>query len=111
MPHSDLLRSARPAAETAGLTDRMTLGFVLRDLVRRRVGVAVHLVNASRPESESAGYARVLAGTIDRAGVDHFDLALHEPGTARRSDAVTGHRLVPFTAVAWIRLDQSGLRT
>ena len=95
MSHADVLRSARPSVRRASsLTDRMTLGFVVRDLVRRRVGVSVHL---------SSG--RMLAGTIDRAGADHLDLALHEPGTPRRSAEVTGHRLVPFSAVAWIRLD------
>ena len=62
--------------------------------MRRRVAVAVHLTNG-----------RMLAGTIDRAGADHLDIALHEPGTPRRADEVTGHRIVPFGAVAWIRLD------
>ncbi|GAA3205797.1 hypothetical protein [Microbacterium terregens] len=94
MPHADVLRTARPAAGPGTLADRMTLGFVLRDLVRRRVAVSVHLV-----------HGRVLSGTIDRAGADHFDLALHEPGTPRRAADVTGHRLVPFCALAWIRLD------
>ena len=72
----------------------MNLGFVMRDLVRRRVAVDVHL-----------SQWRMLAGTIDRAGADHLDIALHEPGTPRRAGEVTGHRIVPFAAVAWIRLD------
>jgi hypothetical protein len=50
---------------------------------------------------------RMLSGTIDRAGADHFDLALHDLGAPRRSDEVSGHRLVPFGAVAWIRLEGS----
>nr|BFF10721.1 hypothetical protein GCM10025699_20240 [Microbacterium flavescens] len=94
MPHHDLLRSARPAAPRSALAERMTFGFVLRDLVRRRAGVVVHL---------SSG--RALTGTIDRAGADHFDLALHEPGTPRRADAIAGHRIVPFAAVAWVRVE------
>jgi hypothetical protein len=94
MPHPDVLRSARPVTARSALADRMTLGFVVRDLVRRRVGVAVHLA-----------HGRVLSGTIDRAGADHLDIALHEPGAPRRAAAVTGHRIVPFPAVAWIRLD------
>ncbi len=94
LSHPDLLRSARPAAARSALADRLTFGFVLRDLVRRRVGVSVHLVSG-----------RQIAGTIDRAGVDHLDLAVHEPGTARRADAVTAHRMIPFAAVAWVRLD------
>ncbi|SFR99569.1 hypothetical protein SAMN04487846_1285 [Microbacterium sp. cf046] len=94
LPHVDVLRSARPANASSTLANRMTLGFVARDLVRRRVAVAVHLM-----------HGRVLAGTIDRAGHDHLDLAMHEPGTPRRASEVTGHRIVPFSAVAWIRLD------
>ena len=96
LPHEELLRSARPAPPRSALADRMTFGFVLRDLVRRRAGVAVHLA-----------VGRLLTGTIDRAGVDHLDLALHEPGAPRRADAVSGHRMVPFGAVAWIRVDGS----
>ncbi|WP_375384767.1 hypothetical protein [uncultured Microbacterium sp.] len=92
MPHADLLRSARPVEGTAPLADRMTFGFVLRDLVRRRLAVTIHRVNGSP-----------LAGTIDRAGADHLDIALHDAGSARRVDAVTGHRIVPFIAIAWVR--------
>ncbi|MDQ7878814.1 hypothetical protein Q9R08_12560 [Microbacterium sp. QXD-8] len=96
MPHADLLRTARPAPTRSPLADRLTFGFVLRDLVRRRAGVAVHLVSG-----------RVLTGTIDRAGADHLDLALHEPGAPRRADAVAGYRLVPFVAIAWLRADEA----
>ena len=95
MPHADLLRTARPAPARSPMADRLTFGFVLRDFVRRRTGVAVHLVSG-----------RALTGTIDRAGADHLDLALHDPGSPRRSDAVSGYRVVPFAAVAWIRADR-----
>lgn len=94
MPHADVLRSARPVAARSPLADRLTFGFVMRDLVRRRIAVTVQLT-----------HGRVLAGTIDRAGADHLDIALHEPGSHRRAAAVTGHRIVPFSAVAWVRLD------
>ena len=96
MPHADLLRTARPAPARSALADRLTFGFVLRDLVRRRAGVAVHLASG-----------RALTGTIDRAGADHLDLALHDPGQARRADAVAGYRIVPFAAVAWVRADEA----
>ncbi|GAA1985301.1 hypothetical protein [Microbacterium pumilum] len=98
MPHPDLLLTARPAPARSAFADRLTLGFVLRDLVRRRAFVAIHLASG-----------RQLTGTIDRAGADHLDVALHEPGSPRRTDAVTGHRLVPFGAVSWIRVDGPAL--
>ncbi|QEW00575.1 hypothetical protein F6J84_11040 [Microbacterium caowuchunii] len=95
LDHADMLRSARPGPDgRPSLTERMTLGFVLRDLVRRRVPVTV-----------LTAHGRALTGTIDRAGADHLDLALHDPGSPRRAEAVRGHRLVPFAAVGWVRVD------
>jgi hypothetical protein len=93
MAHADLLRTARPqAASAAGaVSRRATLGFAVRDLVRRRTGVTVHTLGG-----------RSVSGTVDRAGTDHLDLAVHEPGAVRRASEVTGYRLVPFSAVAWI---------
>lgn len=93
MSHEGVLRAARSAGPGSSLSQRMTFGFVLRDLVRKRVPVSVEL-----------GSQRALTGTIDRAGADHLDIALHDPGLPRRADAVTGFRIVPFTAIAAIRL-------
>lgn len=92
-PADAVLASVRDADGGPALAQRMTLGFVLRDLVRRRVPVTVQLVGG-----------RMLSGTVDRAGADHLDLALHEPGAPRRAENVTGYRLVPFAAVAAVRL-------
>lgn len=95
MPAAELARTVAVAPPRgARLVERMPMGFVLRDLARRRIPVTVQL---------RAG--RALAGTIDRAGVDHLDLALHDPGVPRREAAVRGVRMVPFEAVAWVRLD------
>lgn len=94
--HQDLLLATRPPDRRTGLADRLTFGFVLRDLVRRRAGVSVHL---------STG--RALTGTIDRAGADHLDLALHDAGAPRRAGEVTGYRIISFSAVAWVRVDGS----
>lgn len=94
MPHPEVLRTARPAPARPALADRMTFGFVLRDLVRRRVAVTVHLT-----------HGRSLTGTIDRAGADHLDIALHEAGSPRRASEVSGHRLVAFDAIARVRVD------
>lgn len=90
-----VLSSVREAAPGPALAQRMTFGFVLRDIVRRRIAVRVHLVDG-----------RALAGTIDRAGADHLDIALHEPGTPRRAESVTGVRVVAFAAVALVLIDQ-----
>ena len=91
----DLLHSARPPDSTgSALSGRITFGFVLRDLVRRRVAVSVHLRSGT-----------ALTGTIDRAGVDHIDLALHDAGQPRRSSNVSGYRIIPLDAIAWVRLD------
>ena len=97
LSQQDLLHSARPLSSSASaLSERITFGFVLRDLVRRRAPVSVHL---------RAGTS--LTGTIDRAGSDHFDIALHDRGAPRRSSDVSGYRLVPLDAVVWVRLDGS----
>jgi len=96
VPQADLLRSARPVSAPARLADRMTLGFVLRDLSRRRIPVTVGLAGG-----------RQLSGTIDRAGADHVDLALHDRDEPRRAAAVGGHRLVPTAGLAWLRLDSA----
>ncbi|MCR2793792.1 hypothetical protein NQ156_12020 [Microbacterium sp. zg.Y625] len=100
IPQADLLRSARPVAAPARLADRMTLGFVLRDLSRRRIPVTVGVAGG-----------RLLSGTIDRAGADHVDLALHDRDAPRRAAAVGGHRLVPTDALVWLRLDSAAALT
>lgn len=89
---SDLLRAARPhPSPRVGVSERMGIGFVLRDLARRRVPLALQVG------------ARILSGTIDRAGADHLDLALHDIDEPRRSASVRGYRLIPFTALSWVR--------
>ena len=77
------------------LTDRIGIAFALRDLCRRRSFVRVHGVSA---------VSAVHSGTIDRVGRDHFDLAIHEPGVARRERNVAHQRLVPFSQLAYLRL-------
>lgn len=89
----DLLASARATGPASPLNERMTFGFVLRDLARRRVPVRIH-----------APGDRDWTGTIDRAGADHLDLAVHDLGEARRADAVTGHRIIPFPAIACVEV-------
>lgn len=90
LDHGLLLGSLEDQDEqTAALRERMTLGFVLRDLARRRVPVRISTADGEH-----------LHGTIDRAGADHLDLAQHEPGQARLAASVSAFRLIPFAAVA-----------
>ena len=90
-----VLRSLEPSAVPRGaqppLASRLSLGFALRDLSRRRVAVELRCPAA-------------LHGTIDRVARDHLDLAIHEPGTSRHPRGVVGIELVPFAAIDWVRL-------
>lgn len=92
----DLLRSAaaHERAPRSPLEDRVTLGFLLRDAARRRRAVRVALRSGAEH-----------SGTIDRAGRDHLDLALHEPGVPRRVSEVRGYRMIAFSALAWVWVD------
>ncbi len=89
-----VVASLRPTAEPGhpALSERLGLPFVLRDLCRRRR--SLDLLHAGV----------VLHGTIDRVGRDHVDLAVHEPGSARRDSAVSEHRVVPLANLLLVRL-------
>jgi hypothetical protein len=71
---------------------RLTFGYALRALARRRVPVAVTLDDGT-----------TLHGTFDRVGADHADLAEHPPGEPRRAQAVTRTSTIPFAAIATVR--------
>ncbi|UWF78225.1 MULTISPECIES: hypothetical protein [Microbacterium] len=90
--HGMLLATLEPDQPAPGIRERMTFGFMLRDLARRRIPVRLGL-RSGDPRH----------GTIDRAGADHLDLALHDPGEPRRARAVRGHRMIPLDAVVWVR--------
>lgn len=94
MDHGMLLASLDPAVPASELRERMTLGFVLRDLARRRVPVTIEALDGSRRH-----------GTIDRAGADHFDLAAHDPGSSRRAQDVRAYVVIAFSALARVDLD------
>ena len=89
---SDSLDDASSAEGERGLSRRLGLAFVLRDLCRRRQSVELVM---------SDGVTR---GTIDRVGRDHLDLAVHEAGTARRESLVSHYRVVPFARLLLVRL-------
>ena len=73
------------------VSGRLGLPFVLRDLCRRRRQVEVTSLDG------------ILVGTIDRVGRDHFDLAVHEAGSARRESAVRDVLMVPIDRLVLVR--------
>lgn len=90
--HGMVLASLDAPVSDDGLRERMTLGFVLRDLARRRI--PVHLTTHEGDD---------VHGTIDRAAADHLDLALHDPGQPRLAGAVRGFRIIPFASLVAVR--------
>ena len=79
-------------ARAPRIADAMSLGFVLRDLARRRRPVELH------------GTHGTYAGTLDRVGADHCDLAEHHAEDARRSGNVRGYQVIALSRIALIRI-------
>ncbi|RNI23198.1 hypothetical protein [Flexivirga caeni] len=75
-----------------GMGRRFGVGVALRAIARDRAPVAIH---------DAAG--GLATGTIDKVGADHLDLAEHPADAVRRTVALTGHRVVPFAAIAIVR--------
>jgi hypothetical protein len=71
---------------------RFGLGYALRGLSRDRSTVLVTDLDGV-----------VLSGTIDAVGRDVLELSEHPPDLPRRTENVTGRRLVPFSAVVLVR--------
>jgi len=88
----DSLQEAAATDSGYGLSRRLGLAFVLRDLCRRRQAVELRLEGSS------------ITGTIDRVGQDHLDLAVHEAGTVRRESLVSHYRVVPFSQLFLVRV-------
>ncbi len=86
------LGETEPDDPPNSLSRRLGIGFVLRDLCRRRIAVEIVLQDG------------IIHGTIDRVGRDHFDLAIHERGSARRESAVSHYRVVPLAQLVLVRL-------
>lgn len=95
-PDPQQAASSTQGTETNGspvgsLSSRLGLGFVLRDLCRRRAPLQI---TTAREQ---------VHGTIDRVARDHVDLAEHEPGVARREHAVRALRMLPLSQILLVR--------
>ena len=95
-PDAGQTAASTDADEMAGsrvgsLAARLGLGFVLRDLCRRRAPLQI---TTAREQ---------LHGTIDRVARDHVDLAEHDQGVARRDRSVRTLRMLPMTEIVLIR--------
>ncbi len=90
---AQLSRSLLPYdGDGPGLSARLGIAFVLRDLCRRRRPLDLVLRSGE------------LHGTIDRVGRDHLDLAVHDRESPRRQSAVRRLRVVPFQQLLLVRL-------
>lgn len=95
LTRSQIAKSLTPTPDPESgpaLSARLTLSFVLRDLCRRRTSVELRMLDGT------------IAGTIDRVGRDHLDVAVHERGSARRESVVTEYRVVPFGRLLYVRV-------
>src|SRR3954468_2439931 len=79
------------APDAGEVARRLGLGVVLRGLARDRALVRVRLRGDQRVD-----------GTIDRVGVDHFDVAVHPGDLPRRDRVVQEVRCLLFPAVVAI---------
>lgn len=80
------------SGEPGAVARTFDLGLVLRGLSRDRARVELTDVTGA-----------VTSGTVDAVGSDHLDLAVHPVDQPRRRENVTGHDVVPFTAICAIR--------
>ena len=71
---------------------KLDLRYALRGVARNRAGVTAVLRDGSS-----------VSGTIDRVGLDFFELAEHPVGEARRASAVRDSRAIRVSALALLR--------
>lgn len=89
---SGLGLAAREPGSEGRVAARLDLRRALRGLARDRSGLQVVLVDGD-----------VLAGTLDRVGADHCEIATHPAGEPRRAAAVRAVEALPLSSVALVR--------
>ncbi|MDQ1513479.1 MAG: hypothetical protein QOC59_1321 [Microbacteriaceae bacterium] len=93
LPTGEQLALRGEPVRPGGLTDRLGLPFVLRDLARRRRVVQVTTRTGT------------LGGTLDRVGRDHADLAVHPVDDWRREPSVARVEVLALADVVLVRVD------
>jgi hypothetical protein len=93
LPSAEQLRRSLEPVSLGAVTDRIGLAFVLRDLARRRRALQI-----TTPDG-------VVAGTIDRVGKDHLDLAVHPIDGWRRESEVARVEVLALSRVLLVRVD------
>jgi hypothetical protein len=89
---SGLGPAAREPGSEGRVAAKLDLRHALRGLARDRAGLQLVLVDGE-----------VVAGTLDRVGADHCEVAAHAPGEPRRPAAVRSVDALPLTALALAR--------
>ncbi len=97
--------SSATGAMVKGLELRLNLRYALRGLARDRSPVALVVPGGS---GEPTPLFTEITGTIDRAGADFVEVALHAPWEPRRSASVRSVVLVPLSAVVLVRALPAG---
>jgi len=87
-----ITQAAAPVRSSGDHASKLGLRTLLRGLARRRC-----YVQAGLSSGQSFG------GTLDAAGADHVELALHDADVPRRTADVRSVVLVPFAALCWLR--------
>lgn len=91
------LGRATTESEPAGsAVSRLGLRHALRQVARDRLPVVLTLRDATG-----------VVGTVDRVGADHLELTEHPASDLRRTRDVSTARLLPYAALACVRLNRA----